>query len=443
MRLLIENWRSFVNEEEDQKEGETSVSQADIDALFDDHASGRPFDAETEKVLDSGATINEVETTEEGYDVVLQDFIAIHNNIDSEIANENSALSQLEQIASKETFTKYIDKAAANLKRDITEIENLSNLINTGEFPSYKRVEVDGRTRYINTGSKRAKRYGRHETSEEVARARLEVLNDEYAEKVDKILRMLTIIKRVLTSAFGDNTDRIDNYYKAVSAIKLFTGESVATVRKPEGFKPEKAKLISNSSRMLKGIVETLQGLDIVPRPFLSEFKSVYEDRNRAYLDLKTEIGMMARNITPTKFDYDFAKGFLTYTGKNSPVLFVQQGITIYRGVNADTDKFMAYKNMEPGTIKTYHDIVSWSADINVAKSFAFGESDTSKAKPFAIILRTKATRGIYVEEYSKYPNEKEVICGGNIVLVDKDTFRLPDAFGTMREGLILDFEYV
>jgi hypothetical protein len=443
MKLLIENWRSFVNEEDEQTEGETSVSQADIDALFDDHASGRPFDAETEKVLDSGATINEVETTEEGYDVVLQDFIAIHNNIDSEIANENSALSQLEKIASKEAFTKYVDKAAANLKRDVTEIGNLSDLINTGKFPNYKRVEVDGKIRFINTGFKRARRYGRYETSEEVARDRLEDLNNRYTELVDKILRILTIIKRVLTSAFGDNTDRIENYYKAVSAIKLFTGESVATVRKPEGFKPEKAKLISNSSRMLKNIVETLQGLDIVPRPYLPEFKSVYEDKNRAYLDLKTEIGMMARNITPTKFDYEFAKGFLTYTGKNSPVLFVQQGTTIYRGVNADEAKYLKYKNMESGTIKAYHDIVSWSADMEVARSFAMGEDDTRKAKPFAIILRTKATRGIYVEEYSKYPNEKEVICGGNIVLVSKDTFRLPDTYGTMREGLILDFEYV
>jgi len=137
MKLLIENWRSFVNEEEDQKEGGTSVSQEDIDALFDDHASGRPFDAETEKVLDSGATINEVEDTEEGYDKVLQDFIAIHNNIDNEIANENSALSQLEKIASKEAFTKYVDKAAANLKRDVTCL----NLINRSKTVIDYKIE--------------------------------------------------------------------------------------------------------------------------------------------------------------------------------------------------------------------------------------------------------------------------------------------------------------
>ena len=41
MKLLIENWRSFVNEEDEQTEGETSVTQADIKALFDDHASGQ------------------------------------------------------------------------------------------------------------------------------------------------------------------------------------------------------------------------------------------------------------------------------------------------------------------------------------------------------------------------------------------------------------------
>lgn len=437
MKNLIENWRSFVNEEDEQEEGKTSVSQEDINDLFDGHASGRPID---DKLVKS--TLNEVEATEEGYDQVLQDFIAVHNNIDKEIANEKSALSQLEQIASKGAFTEYIDKAAANLKSYITEIEKLSDLIKTGEYPSFKRVEVDGKIRYINTGPKRARRWGRYETDEETARARLEKLNNDYIEKVDKILKILTITKRVLTSAFGDNTNRIENYYKAVSAIKLFTGESVATVRKPEGFKAEKAKMISNSSRMLKNIVETLQGLDIAPKPYLAEFRSVYEGRNTTYLDLKTEIGMMARNITPTKFSYEFAKGFLTYTGKISPVLLTQQGTTIYRGVNSDEAKYLKYKNMEPGTIKAYHDIVSWSADINVAKSFAFGESDTSKAKPFAIILRTKATRGIYVEEYSKFPDEKEVICGGNIVLVDKDTFRLPDTFGTMREGLILDFEY-
>jgi len=436
MKLLIENWRSFVNEEEDQTEGETSVSQADIDALFDDHASGRPFDEETEKVLDSGATINEVEATEEGYDVVLQDFIAVHNNISDALANENSALSQLEQIASKEVFTKYIDQAAANLKRIITEIANISYVVTNNAYIEPKSVNLGGRIRAS------VPRRHKYMTDEETARGRLEELNDSYTEQVDKIIRMLNMFKRVYATAFGDNTDRIDNYYKAVSAIKLFTGESVATVRKPEGFKAEKSKLISNSDRMLKSVVETLQGLTIVPTLYLPEFRSVYKDRSSTYFDLKTEIAMMFRHLRPTKFDYEFAKGFLTYVGKNSPVLLTQQGTTIYRGVNADDDKFLAYKNMASGTIKTYHDIVSWSTDINVAKSFAFGESDTSKAKPFAIILRAKATRGLYVEEYSKYPNEKEVICGGNIVLVGKDIFRLPDGFGTMREGLILDFEY-
>lgn len=431
MKLLIENWRSFVNEEDEQEEGKTSVSQEDINDLFDGHASGRPID---DKLVKS--TINEVEATEEGYDQVLQDFIAVHNNIDKAIENEKSALSQLEQIASKGAFTKYIDKAAENLKRTLAEIANISNVITNNAYIQPGRRVVNGRTVFATR-----RRSDIFLTDKETATDRLKDLNNEYTKKVDKIIRILTIIKRVLTSAFGDNTDRIDNYYKAVSAIKLFTGESVATVRKPEGFKPEKAKLISNSSRMLINIVETLQGLDIVPRPFLDEFKSVYEGRNTTYLDLKTEIGMMARNITPTKLDYDFAKGFLTYAGKNSPVLFTQQGTTIYRGVNADEAKYLKYKNMEPGTIKTYHDIVSWSADMDVAKSFAFGEGDTREAKPFAIILRTKATRGIYVEEYSKYPNEKEVICGGNIVLVGKDTFYY-SGFGATREGLVLDFEY-
>jgi hypothetical protein len=152
---------------------------------------------------------------------------------------------------------------------------------------------------------------------------------------------------------------------------------------------------------------------------------------------------MMARDLRPTKFDYEFANGFLTYAGKNSPVSFIQQGTEIYRGVNVDNNKYTAFKNMTPGTaISTYHDIVSWTTDRDTAMSFAMGEGDTRKANPHAVLLRIKATRGLYVEEYSKYPNEKEIICGGNMVLVEVNTFRLPDFSGTMREGLVLDFEY-
>ena len=187
MKLLIENWRSFVNEEEDQTEGETSVSQEDIDALFDDHASGRPFDAETEKVLDSGATINEVEATEEGYDVVLQDFIAVHNNISDALANENSALSQLEQIASKEIFTKYIDQASANLKRIITEIANISYVVTNNAYIEPKSVNLGGRIRAS------VPRRHKYMTDEETARGRLEELNNDYAEKVDKIITSIKI----------------------------------------------------------------------------------------------------------------------------------------------------------------------------------------------------------------------------------------------------------
>jgi len=414
VKLLIENWRSFVNEEDEQTEGETSVSQEDIDALFDDHASGRPFDAETEKVLDSGATINEVEATEEGYDVVLQDFIAVHNNISDALSDENS----------------FIVKAYMYLAY---EKEEWLKVLGTIKFELEQNIKnVSFYTRAI-----------QNNLNIENAEANLQKENKNYLKNVTRLIRYLQAIERIFSSAFGTDTNKIDNYHKAVSAIKLFTGESVSTVRKPEIFKSDQAKLVTNSERMLKSIVTTLGGLDIIPKPYPVDQRTLYNLNNTTYNDLRTKISSMTREERPTKFSYEFANGFLTYAGKNSPVSFIQQGTEIYRGVNVDNDEYERYKNMTPGdTTSTYHDIVSWTTDRDIAMSFAMGDGDTRTAKPHAVLLRTKATRGLYVEEYSKYPNEKEVICGGNMVLVKVNTFRLPDYSGTMREGLILDFEF-
>jgi len=414
MKLLIENWRSFVNEEDEQTEGETSVSQEDIDFLFDDHASGRKFNAETEKVLASGATINEVEATEEGYDVVLQDFIAVHNNISDALADENSSIvkAYMNLAYEKEEWLKVLGNIKFELEQNIKNVSFYTRAI-------------------------------QNNLNIEEAEANLEKENNSYLKNVTRLIRYLQAIERIFTSAFGTDTNKIENYHKAVSAIKLFTGESVSAVRKPETFRSDQAKLVTNSERMLKSIAITLGGLDIIPKPYPADQRALYNLNNTTYNDLRTKISSMTREERPTKFSYEFANGFLTYAGKNSPISFIQQGTEIYRGVNVDNDKYTAFKNMTPGTtISTYHDIVSWTTDRDIAMSFAMGEGDTRTANPHAVLLRTKATRGLYVEEYSAFPNEKEVICGGNMVLVDANTFRLPDFSGTMREGLILDFEY-
>jgi hypothetical protein len=442
MKLLIENWRSFVNEEDEQTEGETSVSQEDIDALFDDHASGRKFNAETEKVLDSGATINEVEATEEGYDVVLQDFIDIHNNMSDAIAGENPSLikAYMNLAYEKKEWMKALDQIKAAIERDARSVSFYNNAIHN---------EVWNDDSHAFYGEK------------EKVLAKFLVQNNSYLKSITRLFRYLAAIERIFTSAFGTDTNKLNNYHKAVSAIKLFTGESVDTVRKPEGFLSDKAKIISNNERMLNRISQTLTGLDIVARPILNVQSQQYFDENdfnvrnniallninnQHYNDLRTKISNLTREERPTKFSYEFANGFLTYAGKNSPPLFIQQGTEIYRGVNAPEDKYLKYKGMAPGTIKPYHDIVSWTTDIDIAKGFAFGEKEKNDNKsppnPHPIILRVKVSRGLYVEEYSAYPHEKEVICGGDLVLTDVSPWREQNSEGVIMDGLFLDFEY-
>ena len=448
MKLLIENWRSFVNEEDEQTEGEqtegeTSVSQEDIDRLFSGHASGRPFDAKTEKVLDSEATINEVEATEEGYDVVLQDFIAVHNNMSDAIAGENPSLikAYMNLAYEKKEWMKALDQIKAAIERDARSVSFYNRAIHN---------EVWNDDSHAFYGEK------------EKVLAKFLVQNKSYLKSITRLFRYLAAIERIFTSAFGTDTNKLDNYHKAVSAIKLFTGESVEAVRKPEGFEADKAEIISNNERMLNRISQTLRGLDIVARPILNVQSQQHFDENdfnvrnniallninnQHYDDLRTKIFNLTREERPTKFSYEFANGFLTYAGKNSPPLFIQQGTEIYRGINVDNDEYERYKNMSPGdATSTYHDIVSWTTDMDVAKGFAMGEKDknddTKSPNPHAILMRVKATRGLYVEEYSAYPHEKEVICGGDLVLVDVSQWREQNSLGTVMDGLMLDFEY-
>jgi hypothetical protein len=49
---------------------------------------------------------------------------------------------------------------------------------------------------------------------------------------------------------------------------------------------------------------------------------------------------------------------------------------------------------------------------LETAESFSGGAGEAS------IILKAKATRGLYVGKHSRYPDEEELICGGPVKIV-------------------------
>ena len=407
MKLLIENWNNYLNEEEASKLDNLN------DILFGDdkHPGGRDYNAAAEAISDDSDDLKEAEESDTDYEKILQEFLDIDERMQDLMNNFGDTTIQ--------TY--------------ISEVKQAKDVLR-----SYVRR---GRSRYIPT-----------------------------VEEMDNAIRIIEDIVLPSTQVIIAKYETImemenftESYMQVRNAISLFTGESVEVVRDPEKFDPSKStgegrmikmfaafekfirKYLSSTSPQATLDLSLPVMLDVIANAqrqvgimyLLS--KAAVEGDEDLFRDLKAKQATMNAHIktlnnyaddfrsireaafkTKTaKENYQFASGFLKYVAQRKPPVFVQAGTDVYRGISLDTKDAeilrSALGRVEQGKGISFagKDIASWTTDLETAKSFATGKKGQTE-----IVLKAKATRGMYVAKLSRFPDEEELICGGPIKIL-------------------------
>jgi hypothetical protein len=240
------------------------------------------------------------------------------------------------------------------------------------------------------------------------------------------------------------NNEKFQNYMKARNAISLFTGESVEVVRDPSKFDPAKStgksrriKLLADFEKEMRSssvavftIGRMLDMLFVINKNMedgetkekiktLSRALEVQADR---FDNLPRELARFREENLRTKTakeNYEFASGFLKYVAQRRPPLLLPEGKEIYRGIALTLSAFNALERAietMPDVQFAGKDIASWTTDEGVARNFSYGGSGDSS---MAVLLKSKAVKGMYVEDFSRFSEEYEVICGGSAKVIE------------------------
>lgn len=250
-------------------------------------------------------------------------------------------------------------------------------------------------------------------------------------------------------------------YHKIIVSIILFTGSSVAVTRQPEKFDPMKANLVlggggqfntsgaRNPANKNKLKLETLNQHYKRMYSIFRHFNRYFSDetwtnnmkdsadslKHPMYADLKKFVNFMASEVyrkinfikyisdykPPAKKDYQDANTILTHLAR----IPVTDEFRVFRGIAVPKQVIRnmqtTLQNPEDRHILEFdfHEISSWSIDLDVAEEFARSSNIDNYDEEGAVIMFSlrPPRRGTYLGEYSVYPTEEEFVTGGKVLV--------------------------
>ena len=307
------------------------------------------------------------------------------------------------------------------------------------------------------------------------------------------------------TEAFGLLLN--SNRYDIVHAIRLFTGESVSTVRKPPEFDPKLAKSMEKNRANKRKVLEKILPDIPIKGPVISEFDPTDYDVAQSFLSIinhvfrgtyvsftsiiekmsssegkekltsyfdkvieiaKSEFTKPEMRITvyqkksfvkmsemvghstkskkfqeflgsidrikslipiyqrflehhtnflstPDQEDYEVAKDILTKLAKKPS----KHNFRVYRGMYIKGSLFP--EGIKEGMEFDFYDLSSWSRNQSVALNFSTELPQGLKREvgDRSVVFTMRMKRGTYIDYYSAYDGEEEVITGGKVKILE------------------------
>ena len=117
----------------------------------------------------------------------------------------------------------------------------------------------------------------------------------------------------------------------------------------------------------------------------------------------------------PDLEDYEVANDVLKMLAKKSS----KYNYRIYRGMYVKASLFP--EGIREGMEFDFYDISSWSRDMNIAQSFSITppEGHKREAGDKSVIFTMRMKRGTYIDHYSSYDGEEEVVTGGKVKIIE------------------------
>jgi hypothetical protein len=116
----------------------------------------------------------------------------------------------------------------------------------------------------------------------------------------------------------------------------------------------------------------------------------------------------------PDQEDYEVANDVLKRLAKKPS----KYNYRIYRGMYIKASLFP--EGIKEGMEFDFYDISSWSRDMNVAQNFSTTSPDGKREPGDKMVIFTmRMKRGTYIDYYSAYDGEEEVVTGGKVKILE------------------------
>ena len=117
----------------------------------------------------------------------------------------------------------------------------------------------------------------------------------------------------------------------------------------------------------------------------------------------------------PDQEDYEVANDVLKRLAKKPS----KYNYRIYRGMYIKASLFP--EGIKEGMEFDFYDISSWSRDMNIAQSFSteLPQGHKPEAGDKSVIFTMRMKRGTYIDYYSAYDGEEEVVTGGKVKILE------------------------
>ena len=118
---------------------------------------------------------------------------------------------------------------------------------------------------------------------------------------------------------------------------------------------------------------------------------------------------------TPDQFSYELAKDILTKLAKKPS----KHNFRVFRGMYIKGSLFP--EGIKEGMEFDFYDLSSWSRDQGVAINFSTSppEGHKREADDRSVVFTMRMKRGTYIDYYSAYDGEEEVITGGKVKILE------------------------
>ena len=179
--------------------------------------------------------------------------------------------------------------------------------------------------------------------------------------------------------------------------------------------------------KKLRSVLENMTNDFSILKQLKEQYDKIEDKADKMFGD-DPDIDPRSSEVLESEKDYIFANKILKIIASRSPPIGISPNTEIYRGLALKhrlVKKIIKAVSAGEQVVFPGKDIASWTVSYPVASGFAQSSVYDALASKqplnsnIGIILKTSASRGMYIAKYSEFPNEMEFLSGGDVFITN------------------------